>query len=176
MKNAPHRVEPTTETNMYAPWQRTFRTFAGPGIDFPSDSMRITDDEAAAVLERLTQSTWSPELPSGAGCGTGFTLRHARRECVTALFARNDVAGFYAGSYLWIARAYRGHGLSVPLILAAAMRRRGTVLPPGVVVQGFTNAGLAAHRAAHRRAVHAALQAGQAVPSAVREEVCSSRR
>ena len=49
--------------------------------------------------------------------------------------------------------------------------RGGTIMPPGVVLQGYTPAGLAAHRAAHTHAVLTALARGVEVPPAVRQEL-----
>jgi len=152
---------------MTAPWQKTFRAFAGPGIDRPSSAMRVDDDEAAAILADLAQAEWSAPAYVGSGRHAGYVIHHARQRCVTALFDADGMVGFYAGSYLWIAGEHRGLGLSTPLILAAAGQRGGSVLPPGVVVQGYTPAGLVAHRRAHRHAVMAATAAGLPVSAAV---------
>ena len=110
---------------MTAPWQKTFRAFAGPGIDHPSDSMRVSDDEAAARLAEFGRLEWSAPVYVGAGRHAGYTIHHARDACITALFDGDGVVGFYAGSYLWLAREHRGIGLSTPLILAAAEQRGG---------------------------------------------------
>ena len=155
---------------MTAPWQKTFRAFAGPGIDHPSDSMRVSDDEAAARLADFGRLEWSAPVYVGAGRHAGYAIHHARDACVTALFDADGVVGFYAGSYLWIAGDHRGAGLSTPLILAAAEHRGGSVLPPGVVVQGYSRAGLVAHRTAHRHAVTTAIAAGMPVAADVRQD------
>jgi hypothetical protein len=155
---------------MTAPWQKTFRAFAGPGIDHPSDSMRVSDDEAAARLAEFGRLEWSAPVYVGAGRHAGYTIHHACDACITALFDGDGVVGFYAGSYLWLAREHRGIGLSTPLILAAAEQRGGTVLPPGVVMQGYCRAGLVAHRTAHRHAVTMAIAAGLPVPADVRHD------
>jgi len=152
---------------MTAPWQNTFRAFAGPGIDHPSSAMRVDDDEAAVILADLAQVEWSAPAHVGSGRQAGYAIHHAHQGCVTALFGADGIVGFYAGSYLWIASEHRGLGLSTPLILAAAGQRGGSVLPPGVIVQGYTRAGLVAHRRAHRHAVLAAHAAGLPVPAAV---------
>lgn len=151
---------------MTALWQKTFRAFAGPGIDHPSDSMRVSDDDAAARLAEFGRLEWSAPVYVGAG----YTIHHARGAFITALFDADGIVGFYAGSYLWIARDRRGAGLSTPLILAAAEQRGGSVLPPGVVVQGYTRAGLVAHRTAHRHAVMTAIAAGLPVPADLRHD------
>lgn len=156
---------------MTAPWQRSFPAFAGPGIAHPSNSLRVSDGEAASILAKLATSAWSAPVHIGAGRHAGYTIRHAREASTTALFSAERIVGFYAGSYLWIAGKHRGIGLSTPLILAAAEQRGGTIMPPGVVLQGYTPAGLAAHRAAHTHAVLTALARGVEVPPAVRQEL-----
>jgi len=155
---------------MTALWQKTFRAFAGPGIDHPSDSMRVSDDEAAARLADFGRLEWSAPVYVGAGRHAGYAIHHAREACITALFDADGIVGFYAGSYLWIAGDHRGAGLSTPLILAAAEHRGGSVLPPGVVVQGYSRAGLVAHRTAHRHAVTTAIAAGLPVAADVRQD------
>lgn len=145
---------------MTAIWQKSFSEFAGPGIHHPSDAMRVSEQEAATIIADLAGRTWWMPVMSGAGRHRGYSVCHARDGYVTALFGAEGIVGFYAGSYLWIARQHRGRGLSTPLILAAAEHRGGTVLPPGVVFQGYSAPGLAAHRAAHRYAMGAAIAAG----------------
>lgn len=142
-------------TIMFRIQQRTFEDFAGRGVRHPSDSMRVSDGEALLLLEGLADTRWGTPVWIGRHRHAGYSIRHAP-EFVTGLFAEGDLAGFYAGSYLWLDRRHRGRGLSVPLILAAAENRGGTVLPPGVVVQGYTAAGLAAHRSAYERSLQAA--------------------
>lgn len=153
--------------NKDTPWQRTFEAFAGRGIHHPSDTMRVGESEARTLLADLAALEWAAPACAGAG----YLVRNATRSWSTALFQAGKVVGFYAGSSLWIAPAHRGRGMSSPLILAAATHRGGTVLPPGVVFQGYTAAGLAAHRAAHRLAVLTALAGGLPVPEAVLAEL-----
>lgn len=157
-----------------APWQKTFLAFAGPGMHYPSDSMRVTDEEAIVLQAELVGQTWSDPVYEGGGRHAGYLIRHAQGLCATALFGAEGIAGFYSGSYLWIAPAHRGRGLSTPLILAAAERRGGSILPPGVVVLGYSRSGLAAHRAAHAHAVLSAVEQGLPVPEAVLSELRAS--
>lgn len=138
---------------MTASWQRSFLDFAGPGIDRPSDSLRVTDGEAAEILAKLLAQAWTAHLPARLLQNSGYTLRHTREGFNTAIFKVGHIVGFYAGSYLWISSEHRGKGLSTPLIIAAAEQRGGSIMPPGVVLQGYTPAGLAAHRKAHRHAI-----------------------
>lgn len=151
---------------MTAPWQRSFLDFAGPGIDRPSDSLRVTDDEAAEILAKLLAQAWTAHLPARLLQNSGYTLRHTREGFNTAIFKVGHIVGFYAGSYLWISAEHRGKGLSTPLILAAAEQRGGSIMPPGVVLQGYTPAGLAAHRKAHRQALLEATE--RIIPGRVR--------
>lgn len=129
--------------------------------------MRVDDDEAAELLERLAGLDW---LPPSTVLGR-YAIRQATTGYSTALFRDSGIVGFYHGSYLWIAAPHRGAGLSTPLILAAAEQRGGGCLPPGVVQQGYSRAGLAAHRAAHASAIRTALAQGWPVPAAVRAEL-----
>lgn len=153
-----------------APWQRTFESFAGPGIDHPSEAMKVSSAEALEQLAELADQQWQPPAHIGEGRHAGYTVRNAVDGWNTALFHRGAIVGFYAGSQLWIAKPHRGKGLYVPLILTAAEHRGGTVLPPGVVFQGYTAAGIGAHRAAHRHAVTTALAQGLPVPAEVLAE------
>lgn len=153
------------------PWQRRFEAFAGRGIRHPSDMMRVTASEAASLLVDLSVQDWLAPVYAGAGRHAGYTVCNAAETCSTALFHARAIVGFYAGSSLWIARDHRGLGLSTPLILAAAGQRGGVILPAGVVVQGYTPAGLAAHRSAHNHAVLTAVAEGLPVPAAVLGEM-----
>lgn len=158
-----------------APWQKTLRAFAGPGIDHPSEMMRVTAREAAAIRAQLVDQQWLPPVHTGAGRHAGYTVCNSADTCSSALFQDRVLVGFYAGSVLWIARAHRGLGLHVPLILAAAEQRGGTVLPPGVVSQGYTAAGVEAHREAHRHAIATALAQHLPVPAAVLSDIRAER-
>jgi len=151
---------------MTAPWQKSFLAFAGPGIDHPSDALRVTDGEAADILSTLAAQTWSAPIPARLARQPGYAICHACDGFNTALFGPDGIVGFYAGSYLWIAGAHRGKGLSTPLVLAAAERRGGSILPPGIVLQGYTPAGLAAHRKAHHQAILEATE--RVIPGRVR--------
>ncbi|MGB4062244.1 MAG: hypothetical protein WBK19_00280 [Azonexus sp.] len=155
---------------MTAPWQRSFLDFAGPGIDRPSDTLRVTDGEAADILAKLLAQAWTTQLPARLAQNplrdSGYTIRHTREGFNTAIFRVGHIVGFYAGSYLWISAEHRGRGLSTPLILAAAEQRGGSIMPPGVVLQGYTPAGLAAHRKAHRQAILEATE--RIIPGRVR--------
>lgn len=153
------------------PWQRTFEDFAGSGIDNPSEMMAVSSGEAATILAELADEEWLPPAHAGEGRNAGYTVCNAAHSWDTALFHAGRIVGFYAGSVLWIAKAHRGLGLDVPLILAAADHRGGSVLPPGVVFQGYKAAAINAHRAAHRHAIATALAKGLPVPAAVLEEL-----
>lgn len=158
-----------------APWQRTFEAFAGPGIHHPSDTMRVGESEARGLLAALAPLAWQEPAYLGAGTHGGYTIRNAADAWSTALFHQETIVGFYAGSSLWIARSRRGRGLATHLILAAACHRGGTILPPGVVFQGYTSIGVAAHYSAHNHAVLTAVAEGLPVPAAVIEEMHRKR-
>lgn len=156
---------------MKAPWQRTFEAFAGPGIHRPSDMMRVSESEARALLPGVIAQDWQAPVFVGADRHGGYIVGNGTETWSTGLFHAGALVGFYAASSLWIAKAHRGLGLSTPLILAAAAHRGGTILPPGVVFQGYTAAGVAAHRSAHSHAVLTAVAEGLPVPTAVIAEM-----
>ncbi len=157
--------------NNKASWQRSFLSFAGPGIHQPSDMMRVGESEALGILADLGVLNWQAPVYEGSGRHVGYRICNACAACCTALFFYDQLVGFYAGSSLWIAREHRRQGLSTPLILAAAVQRGGAILPPGVVVQGYTGAGLLAHRSAHSHAVLTAVAEGLPVPVEILAEI-----
>lgn len=148
-------------------WEKKFAEFAGPGIHHPSAAMRVDDDEAAQIVADLAAREDVPTILRPVVGNARYAVGHVAGAPHTLLLTDKRIVGFYVGSYLWIAKAHRGHGLSTPLILAAAQHRAGRALPPGVVFQGYTVAGLAAHRSAHACAVGAAIAAGLPVPAPV---------
>lgn len=152
---------------MNAIWQRSFADFAGPGIDYPADMMRVSEDEAREILARFNEIAWQGKRPVQFVGGDTFGICNAVGHWTTGLVLDDQIIGFYAGSCLWIRKEYRGLRLSTPLILAAATHRGGSCMPPGIVSQGYTSVGLAAHRAAYRQAVVLALAEGLPVPASV---------
>lgn len=120
--------------------------FLGAGAEMPSDAFTVSEDDAREILEVLSGiSSGSPLWERGPYLieadpdseSSSIVIRRGR-----------DIIGFYEGSCLWIAEECRGLGLSVPLVLAAALERSSrlpTVLPQGVEMHGYSVAGLAAH-------------------------------
>lgn len=161
---------------MNAIWKKSFTDFAGPGCQYPSETMRLDESEASSILADLPTQQWQAPVWTGSGKQLGYRICHAAKASSTALFAAEQIVGFYHGSYLWIASAHRTCGLSIPLILAAASQRGGICMPPGVVFQGYTAISLAAHRAAHRHAIRQALAEGLPVPPAVLAEQHSTEQ
>lgn len=156
---------------MNAIWKKSFAEFAGPGCEYPSETVRLGASEAKAILAELPALHWLAPVWSGSGRQRGYRICNAAGTWSTALFVDEQIVGFYHGSYLWIASAHRATGLSIPLILAAAGHRGGRCMPPDVVFQGYTAASLAAHRAAHSHAVLTALAEGLPVPAEVLAEL-----
>lgn len=78
----------------------------------------------------------------------------------------DGIVGYYAGGMVWIDPEHRGQGLAPWLVLSACAEAGG--VPYGNSEKmGFSEAGIAAHRAAHRLAVALALEAGLQVPDDV---------
>lgn len=80
-----------------------------------------------------------------------------------------EIVGFYAAGMLWIDDAHRGRGLAPWLVLAGCIKA-GKIPYDNSVLMGFSEAGIAAHRAAHRLAVRIAIEAGLPVPDLVANE------
>lgn len=129
-----------------------FDVFAGWGASIPSDAFRVTDEDAGELMDIIREADFGSPLWSANGyeiCAADFS----ESSNATVLYAGTPV-GFYEGSCLWIAAEHRRKGLSTPLILAAVLDRSSagvvTVLPRDVDMQGYSKAGLAAHRRAFK--------------------------
>lgn len=131
--------------------------FLGGGADMPSPLYAVSDDEAQDMLDVLRAiEDRRPIWSSGAYT---IAVDDYSESSSVVLMVRGEIVGFYEGSCLWLDERYRGQGLSVPLILAAAVERSKdeppTVLPPGVDCHGYSPAGLAAHDAAFEKLLEA---------------------
>ena len=93
---------------MTNPSPKTFRAFAGPGIDHPSATLRVDDDEAAAILGDLDGVEWSAPVYVGSGRHAGYVIHHAHQKSVTALFAADGIVGLQDGAALKVAGDYGG--------------------------------------------------------------------
>lgn len=129
----------------------------------------MDDDEAKFTLEILEGVEWGEPV-----CRLGeYAIRTHGAWAEggnVGLFQGGRLIGFYEGPNLWIDPGYRGHGLAVPLILAAANLRGGTVLPPGFDSQGYSPAGMMAHATAHLQTLLCAIKNKTPIPEAVLRE------
>lgn len=154
---------------MAHPSKMTFDEFVGPyllGENFEIDGRRDFDFGVIWEWKALADPVPLP-LPDGYGVAR---LDGFEPECTFVLIGpAGERCGFYATGQVWVDEAHRGRGLAVHLISAAARYRDGspTVGRHGI---GFSNAGLAAHRAAHRSFVAQALEADREVPDRVLSE------
>jgi hypothetical protein len=127
--------------------------FLGSGSEMPGPVFAVSDDEAQDILDVLRAVDDRRPLWSSGGY-TIATDDYSESSSIV-LTQQGNLIGFYEGSCLWIDEQHRGKGLSIPLILAAAMERSkdepATVLPPGVDSHGYSPAGLEAHDAAFAR-------------------------
>jgi len=134
-----------------------------------SAEFAMDDDEAEFMLEILNGVDWSEAL-----CVFGeYVVRsHDAWEegGNVGLFHGARLAGFYEGPNLWVHPDYRRLGLAIPLILAAAKLRGGSVLPPDFATQGYSPAGLLAHTAAHLQTLLCAIKRNEAIPPEVLRE------
>ncbi|MBC8641679.1 hypothetical protein IAG25_33170 [Caballeronia sp. EK] len=144
-------------------------TFLGGGAEMPSPVYAVSDDEAQDILDVLRSIDDRRQIWSS---GTySIAVDDYSESSSLVLMHRDDTIGFYEGSCLWLDERYRGQGLSVPLILAAAMERSKdeppTVLPSGVDFHGYSPAGLAAHDAAFAKLTEATYDVRAALDSAI---------
>jgi hypothetical protein len=129
-----------------------FADFVGPGGDCPSDVFEVSDDDARELLDCLQGA----EIGQALWQSGRYTIGAPQYSESSSVLLLHDgqVVGFYEGSCLWIAEDHRGVGLSMPLILAAALDRSDDgpcVLPDGVDMHGYSVAGYAAHERAFDR-------------------------
>jgi len=134
-----------------------------------SPDYAMDDDQAEFLLEILNGVDWSEPV-----CRFGeYLIRsHAAWEsgANVGLFLGTRIVGFYEGPNLWVHPDFRRLGLAIPLILAAAKLRGGSVLPPDFETQGYSPAGLLAHTAAHLQTLLCAIKRNEAIPEEVLRE------
>lgn len=165
-----------------APWEMTTLEFIGPAIAADVFAIDGTDEQYDIIWEMAREGglreVWRSPCGQYVICDLdwdrapslvmyGPSLDAAERPASKGPVHETSVAmGFYVAGQCWIADAWRGLGLAVELILAAAQESGGspTLNPTGM---GFSIAGLAAHQKAHRVAVERALAAGLPVPERV---------
>lgn len=129
----------------------------------------MNDDQAEFLLEILNGVDWSEPV-----CRFGeYRIRshNAWEEGANVgVFHGARIVGFYEGPNLWVHPEYRGRGLAIPLILAAAKLRGGSVLPTDFETQGYSPAGLMAHTVAHLQTLLCAIKRNEAIPDEVLRE------
>ena len=162
------RMDPTTPWPLAKNLRSIRRPRHCPPFLFPGGGQC----RAAAIVHRLQACRWGEPLWAGAGNRAGYRVLPADRPGTVGLFRGAGWSAFYAGGYLWIAAAHRRRGLSTRSSWGRRSKQGGGILPPGVVVVGYTPASLAAHLAAHaREAILTALAAGATVSGAVLRDV-----
>lgn len=152
-------------------WELLPDEFTGPAIALPIFEIDGRSEEYDQIWEEAEAGGLREIWRSACGCyrvgdldweqGPALVMYHLGMEGRVAI-------GFYLRGQCWIDEAWRGRGLAVELILAASALVGGspTCNPEGM---GFSEAGLAVHRKAHRIAVERALAAGHDVPIHVLE-------
>ena len=154
-----------------AVWGVPFEQFVGPHVI--DDALygfdgRHEDNAVHFEADFAEQALWAS--PDGA-----YTVRPTKdpdwEPSPTMLLVHGgiDIVGFYAGGMLWIDDAHRARGLAPWLVLAGCVKA-GKVPYDNSDFMGFSEAGIAAHRAAHRLAVQIAIEAGLPVPDVVANE------
>lgn len=134
-----------------------------------SPDYAMDDEQAEFLLEILNGVDWSEPV-----CRFGeYRIRsHDAWDegANVGLFQDERIVGFYEGPNLWVHPEYRGRGLAIPLILAAAKLRGGSVLPADFATQGYSPAGLMAHTVAHLQTLLCAIKRNEAIPDDVLRE------
>lgn len=149
---------------MKQPFELTQDEFTGPYIVGDVFSIDGREDETYEVVWEWAESPELRRFPVWFGDGYSICeLDDFHPEGTFILVSPDGQAvGFYMDAQCWIDPEHQGKGLSTPLILAAAEFHGGspTRNEEGL---GFSPAGYAAHIAAHRSAVKAAFEKGEAI-------------
>ena len=156
-----------------APWEQTQEEFIGYfliGDMFDVDARThewVWDDEQE-LIKSLEAPLWTSD-------GGDVCIRPTPKDWADSVdygylylidTTSHHIVGYYIDAQCWVHDDYRGRGYGTRLTVEANKRRGySTVAPIGGL--GFTEAGLAIHRAAHRVLVEEALEAGKTVPERV---------
>lgn len=145
-------------------WEMTRDEFVG---EWPLDCERTpTKDKLLGDEIDLLASAWLPNTMKQVAENI-FIADVAPAEGDVALIYLErdgiyDIIGGYCSEILWIHERFRGLGLSKELVIEAANKKDGNLMPIS-----YSPSGRAAHEAAHRTAVIRALTHGHAVPDEV---------
>lgn len=154
------------------PWQLTFDEFVGPTLisdKFEIHGRHDIDYEALWETVRDRQSIRPPIRLSPDGFSICEIDDFEPSGSFVLLAPDGRPCGFYMDAQCWVDPEHRGRGLSTLLISAAADWHGGSPTNNRCGL-GFSPAGIAAHRAAHRSLVLEAFTAGENVPEAVLRE------
>jgi GNAT superfamily N-acetyltransferase len=146
----------------------TFDKFIGPHMVSPAFDLDGRDEDSEVYWESA-DTALEPCWSEG-----GYSVRRLpdfEPPNTFILFAPDgEACGWYSDAMCWVDEAHRGRGLSTQLILAAANFLKGRPIRPDPGPIGFSEAGYAAFRVAHRSSVASALAEGLKVPERVRAE------
>ena len=154
------------------PWQLTFDEFVGPTLISDKFEIHGRHDMEYEVLWDVASDPGNLRLPALVSAD-GFSVCEVDEFDPEGTFVllspASEPCGFYMDGQCWVDPECRGLGLSTLLISAAANWHGGSPTNNRCGL-GFSPAGIAAHRAAHRKLVTDAFTAGQSIPEAVLEE------
>ncbi len=147
------------------PWELTLEAFVGEAL--VSEAFEIDGrDGNGEIIWAAAGTGVDPVRAPG-----GYVIRRLpdfEPPNTFVLFAPDGgPCGWYSDAMCWVDLEHRRRGLSTALILASAAFLEGRPIRPCAGAIGFSEAGYAAHAAAHRVAVTMALEAGLVVPAEV---------
>jgi len=144
-------------------WTVDISDFVG-GVSFVGDVFDFDGRADGSESEEDYTHIWEWDdfgrsLWSGTRDGIGYSVVELRdcEPATVALRADGETVGFYSDAMCWIDPPHRGRGLSVDLV-RGGIALLGKV--PDLNLVGFSEAGLAAHEAAHRESVREAILRG----------------
>lgn len=151
-------------------WQQTCEHFVGewPMIEFSDPEDEALFDRTGGDEVDRHAAAWTRGGMRPVASAPGFFIADVRGRPLDVALVRRDkygdmlLEGGYVESTLWLDRGIRGFGLAAELVIAKSEKLGGRVEP-----DRYTEAGLAAHRSAHRLAVQRAMREGFKVPDHV---------
>ncbi|SOC27253.1 hypothetical protein [Thalassospira xiamenensis] len=151
-------------------WSLLFDDFIGQYVVGPHYGIEEVDDY---LIEKIAHKDSLPLLwTSEDGLYELRDLEWDKTPSIGLFFSdsgRSAQVGFYIQGMAWVEESHRGKGLGVQMIKVAAELMNGSPVGSSDLM-GFSEAGEAAHRRAHREIVLDAYEKGLPIPQGVADE------